>query len=74
MITLPRPAEKQAAPPRPLKLTKSAGRGGPKLTADSLDNPFHYVTNDALKEERVEESFHFILLTDCDYLLHRNTF
>ena len=45
----PRPAEKQAAPPRkkqalprPAKLTKSAGRSGAKLTADSIDTPFYY--------------------------------
>ena len=30
------------APPRPAKLTKSAGRSGAKLTADSIDTPFHY--------------------------------
>ena len=40
--TPPRPAEKQAAPPRPAKLTKSAGRSGAKLTSDSIDTPFHY--------------------------------
>ena len=39
---LPHPAEKQAAPPRPAKLAKSAGRSGAKLTADSIDTPFHY--------------------------------
>ena len=49
MLAPPRPAEKQAAPPRekqalprPAKLTKSAGRSGAKLTADSIDTPFHY--------------------------------
>ena len=35
---LPHPAEKQAAPPRPAKLAKSAGRSGAKLTADSIEN------------------------------------
>ena len=30
--------------------------------------------NDALKEERVWKSFHFSLFTNCDCLLHRNTF
>ena len=45
----PRPAEKQAAPPRekqalprPAKLTNLAGRSGAKLTADSIDTPFYY--------------------------------
>ena len=50
----PRPAEKQAAlprpkksrpcptPPRPANLTKSAERSGAKLTADSIDTPFYY--------------------------------
>ena len=66
----PRPAEKQAAPPRPANLTKSAGRSGAKLSADSIDIPFHY----ASKEERVGKSFHFSLFTYCDCLLHRNTF
>ena len=34
--------EKQAVPPRPTKLLKSVGRSGAKLTADSIDTPFHY--------------------------------
>ena len=37
-----RPAEKQAAPPRPVKLTNPAGRSGAKLTADSIDGSFSF--------------------------------
>ena len=36
------PPRKKQALPRPAKLTKSAGRSGAKLTADSIDTPFHY--------------------------------
>ena len=38
----PAPQKAGFAPPRPAKLTKSAGRSGAKLTADSIDTPFHY--------------------------------
>ena len=37
-----RPAPRKNRLPRPAKLTKSAGRSGAKLTADSIDTPFHY--------------------------------
>ena len=67
--TLPRPAEKQVAPPRkkqslprPVKLTKPAGRSGAKLTADSTDGPFSLRL---LEEERVGKYFHLTLCTDC---------
>ena len=36
------PPRKKQALPRPAKLMKSAGRSGAKLTADSIDTPFHY--------------------------------
>ena len=42
MVAPPRGKTGCPAPPRPAKLTKSAGRSGVKLTADSIDTPFHY--------------------------------
>ena len=72
MVTPPRPAEKRLprpAPPRkkqslprPVKLTKPAGRSGAKLTADSTDGPFSLRL---LEEERVGKYFHLTLCTDC---------
>ena len=38
----PAPQKAGLAPPRPVKLTKPAGRSGAKLTEDSVDGPFHY--------------------------------
>ena len=38
----PAPQKAGLAPPRPAKLTKSAGRSGAKLTADFIDTPFYY--------------------------------
>ena len=35
---------------------------------------FITTTNYALEEERVRKSFHLNLCSDCDYLVHRNTF
>ena len=69
--------QKQAAPPREIDETCGAAvsfallqRSGAKLTADSIDTPFHY----ALKEEKVGKSFNISLFTYFDCLLHRNTF
>ena len=42
------PREKQAMP-RPAKFTKSAVRSGAKLTADSIDTPFHDAHKRCLK-------------------------
>ena len=46
-IRLPRPAPQKGglAPPRPAKLMKSVGRSGAKLTAGSIDTPFHYASS-----------------------------
>ena len=38
----PTPQKVGLALRRPTKLTKSAGLSGAKLTADSIDTPFHY--------------------------------
>ena len=54
----PAPQKEGLAPPRPAKLTKSAGRSEAKLTGDSIDTLFHY----ALMEERVGKSSNFLCL------------
>ena len=66
------PPRKKQASPRPVKLTKPVGRSGAKPTTDSNDGPFS--SNYALEEERVGKYFHLTLCTDCDYLVHNNTF
>ena len=70
----PRPAEKQAAPPRkkqalprPAKLTNPVGRSGAKLTADSINSLFHDAHKDALQDERVGKSFHFTLFSEIPF-------
>ena len=60
--TRPAPQKTVLAPPRPVKLTKPAGRSGAKLTADSTDGPFSLRL---LEEERVGKYFHLTLCTDC---------
>ena len=54
----PAPGKKQALP-RPAKLTKSAGRSGAKLTADSIDTPFHYARKWCLKGRKSRKIFSF---------------
>ena len=43
------PRKKQALP-RPVEIEKPAGCSGAKLTADSIDTPFHYITNYLLEQ------------------------
>ena len=70
-----RPAKSRPcpAPPREIDKTRGAQRG-------KTDCRFHWwplfitPTNYALEEERVGKYFHLTLWTDCDYLVHRNTF
>ena len=65
---LPRPA-----PPRKIDKSRGAQRG-------KTDCRFHWwslfitPTNYALEEEREGKYFHLTLCTDCDYLVHKNTF
>ena len=50
------------APPWPTKFTKSAGRSGTKLTADSIDTPFHYACKWCLKERKSRKIFSFFFV------------
>ena len=70
------PCKKQTLPhpPRPVKLTKPAGRSGAKLTADSIDCPFSYAYKLCIRGGNSRKIFSFDCDTDCDYLVHRNTF
>ena len=82
----PRPAEKQAAPPRPAKSRPCTapqnwrnprGAAGQKGTADSIDTPFHYARvwwYLKVKGRKSRKIFYFSLFTYFDCLLHRNTF
>ena len=61
------------APPRKIDKSRGAQRG-------KTDCRFHWwplfitPTNYALEEEREGKYFHLTLCTDCDYLVHKNTF
>ena len=49
-------------PLRPVKFTKPAGRSGAKLTADSIDTPFHYAQKWCLKGGKSRIIFSFFLV------------
>ena len=70
MLAPPRPAEKEAAPPRPAKLTKPAGHKGAKLTIDYTD----YANTFGLIEwGNGGKAFHVVFCTACDFLVCRET-
>ena len=55
------PCEKHAWPAM-WKLTKPVGRSGAKLTADSIDTPFHYARKWCLKGRKSRKIFSFFFV------------
>ena len=70
----PTPSRPDKSRPCPTPPRQPAGRSGAKLTADSIDCPFSYAYKLCIRGGNSRKIFSFDYDTDCDYLVHRNTF
>ena len=55
----PAPQKAGLAPPRPVKLTKPAGRSGAKLNADSMNDSFRYAYKLCIRRRKSRKIFSF---------------